>query len=129
MPCASYCIVHRCVSILNCITNKQKFDQAINAYKDALRLNPADHETRHNLALAQQKENQHQEQKEKQQQEQKEKQKQEQKENQQQEQKEKMSKEDAEKMLEAIQQEEKELQKELQKKKTKGSKNKILKDW
>ena len=97
----------------NSLFKEQKFDQAINAYKDALRLNPADHETRHNLALAQQKENQQQEQKE----------------NQQQEQKEKMSKEDAEKMLEAIQQEEKELQKELQKKKTKGSKNKILKDW
>ena len=89
----------------NSLFKEQKFDQAINAYKDALRLNPADHETRHNLALALQKENQQQEQKEK------------------------MSKEDAEKMLEAIQQEEKELQKELQKKKTKGSKNKILKDW
>ena len=132
----------------NSLFKQQKLKESIQAYKHALKNNPKDEETRHNLALAQkmlqqqednqqeQEENQEKEsqkekeenQEEKQQQEQRDKQEQEQQEKQQQE-KEDMSKEDAEKMLEALQQQEKELQEKMQKKKIKGKKIKVLKDW
>ena len=126
----------------NSLLKQQKLEESIAAYKDALRNNPTDKDTRHNLALAQQmlkqeqqeqkkneKENKKDEQKENQQK-QKEDKKQEQKEQEQQPQeKEDMSKETAEKMLEALQQQEKELQEKLQKKKVKGKKVKVLKDW
>ena len=132
----------------NSLFKQQKLKESIQAYKHALKNNPKDEETRHNLALAQkmlqqqeenqqeQEENQEEEnqeekeenQEEKQQQEQRDKQEQEQQEKQQQE-KEDMSKEDAEKMLEALQQQEKELQEKMQKKKVKGKKVKVLKDW
>ena len=138
----------------NSLVKEQKLEKAINAYKRALRINPNDNETRHNLALStkqkqkqekqeqenkdnkkDQKENKDEENKE----EQKENQQEEKKENQEQkekeqkkqseEKKEEMSKEAAEKMLEAIQQQEKDLQEELQKKKIKGKRVKVLKDW
>jgi len=132
----------------NSLFKQQKLKESIQAYKHALKNNPKDEETRHNLALAQkmlqqqednqqeQEENQEKEsqkekeenQEEKQQQEQRDKQEQKQQEKQQQE-KEDMSKEDAEKMLEALQQQEKELQEKMQKKKIKGKKIKVLKDW
>ena len=125
----------------NSLFKQQKLKESIQAYKDALKNNPKDEETRHNLALAKkmlqqqeesqqeqeekQEENQEKDQEEKQQQEQKDKQEKEQK----QQEKEDMSKEDAEKMLEALQQQEKELQEKMQKKKIKGKKVKVLKDW
>lgn len=132
----------------NSLFKQQKLKESIQAYKHALKNNPKDEETRHNLALAQkmlqqqednqqeQEENQEEEsqeekeenQEEKQQQKQRDKQEQKQQEKQQQE-KEDMSKEDAEKMLEALQQQEKELQEKMQKKKIKGKKIKVLKDW
>ena len=133
----------------NSLTQEQKLEEAIEAYKNALRINPNDAETRHNLALSK-KQKQEQEQKEEKKEENKEEKKDqekdkegedkqeqnkkqekgdEEKENQPEEKKEEMSKEDAEKMLEAIQQEEKELQEELQKKKVKGKRVKVLKDW
>ena len=138
----------------NSLVKEGKLDDAIAAYKSALRINPNDNETRHNLALSkqqkQEQEQQEQENKDEQkedkegdkkeeqkdkEQEKKEKNKQqeenkeEQKQNQPEEKKEDMSKEDAEKMLEAIQQQEKNLQEELQKKKFKGKRMKVLKDW
>jgi len=140
----------------NSLVKEQKLEEAIAAYKSALRLNPDDKDTRHNLALStQQKQQQEQENKEEDKEnkdEQKEdeegenkeeekenkeqeknqenkEQQEENKENTPEEKKEEMSKEDAEKMLEAIQQEEKELQEELQKKKVKGKRVKVLKDW
>ena len=139
----------------NSLVKEQKLDEAIDAYKNALRINPNDAETRHNLALCKkQKQEQEQQQEEnkedkeeqeenkedkegekKEEQEKNEqknenqKQKQEEQQNQKEEKKEEMSKEDAEKMLEAIQQQEKDLQEELQKKKVKGKKVKVLKDW
>ena len=132
----------------NSLFKQQKLKESIRAYKHALKNNPKDEETRHNLAFAQkmlqqQEENQQEQeenqeekneeekgenQEEKQQQEQRDKQEQKQQEKQQQE-KEDMSKEDAEKMLEALQQQEKELQEKMQKKKVKGKKVKVLKDW
>ena len=133
----------------NSLMKENKTDLAIEAYKNALRQNPKDEETRYNLAYAQKikkqeqeqknqdkqdQEKQDQEQKEQEQQEQDQEQQKQQKQQKQQEQQEqqeqdKMSKEDAEKMLEALQQREKEIQEKLQKKKVKGQKVKILKDW
>ena len=136
----------------NSLTQEQKLEEAIEAYKNALRINPNDAETRHNLALSKKQKQEQEQQEEKKEenkeekkdqekdkkgedkQEQKEQNKEqekqdEEKENQPEEKKEEMSKEDAEKMLEAIQQEEKELQEELQKNKVKGKRVKVLKDW
>jgi len=136
----------------NSLVKEQKLDEAISAYKSALRINPEDKDTRHNLALSKKQKQEQEQQEEKKEenkeekkdqekdkegedkQEQKEQNKEqekqdEEKENQPEEKKEEMSKEDAEKMLEAIQQEEKELQEELQKKKVKGKRVKVLKDW
>ena len=135
----------------NSLFKQQKLEEAITAYKSALRITPNDEQTRHNLALSKkQKQKQEQQNKDKkedqkenkdgeQKEEQKENQQQENKENQQQKQdeqqkqpkekKEEMSKEDAEKMLEAIEQQEKDLQQNLQKKKVKGKRVQVLKDW
>ena len=143
----------------NSLVQEQKLEEAIAAYKSALRINPNDKDTRYNLALThQQKQQQEQEQenkeedqenkdeqgedkkrenkeeeekenKEQEQQEDNKEQQEEKQENQSEEKKEEMSKKDAEKMLEAIQQEEKELQEELKKKKVKGKRVKVLKDW
>jgi len=134
----------------NSLMKENKTDLAIEAYKNALRQNPKDEDTRYNLAYAQKMKQQEQDQQkdqqkeDKQQDQQKDKQKDKQKEDKQQEQqkedkqqeqqkdqqkKDDMSKEDAEKMLEALEQREKELQEKLQKKKVKGQKIKILKDW
>jgi len=141
----------------NSLVKEGELDEAISAYKSALRINPNDNETRHNLALSkQQKQEQEKEEEEEEEEEenkdeqqedkegdenkeQKDKQKEgngkqeenkeDQKQNQPEEKKEDMSKEDAAKMLEAIQQQEKNLQEELQKKKFKGKRMKVLKDW
>ena len=143
----------------NSLVKEQKLEEAIDAYKSALRIKPEDENTRHNLALSKQKKQEQQEQQEQQdnqddkkqenqddkkqknqddkkqqnQEEKQQKQPQEKKEEKQQKQpqekKEEMSKEDAEKMLEAIQQQEKELQEELQKKQVKGKRVNVLKDW
>ena len=137
----------------NSLVKEQKLEEAIDAYKSALRINPEDEGTRHNLALSKQRKQEQEKQEnkedqeeqeedkegeEKKEQEQNKEQKEKEKENQEQneeeqnqpeEKKEEMSKEDAEKMLEAIQQQEKELQEELQKKKVKGKRVKVLKDW
>ena len=138
----------------NSLVKEQKLEEAIEAYKNALRINPKDKDTRHNLAIThkqkqqQEKEQENKDEKDEQEQdkegenkeEEKEKKEQEQsqenkeqqeekKESKPEEKKEEMSKETAEKMLEAIQQKEKELQEELQKKKVKGKRVKVLKDW
>ena len=110
----------------NSLLKENKTDQAIEAYKNALRQNPTDEDTRYNLAYAQKVKKQ--EEKQKDQQENKDQDKKEEK-KQEEQQKEDMSKEDAEKMLEALQQREKKLQEKLQKRKGKGQKIKILKDW
>ena len=110
----------------NSLLKENKIDLSIEAFKNSLRLNPNDEDTRYNLAYAQ-KMKQQQDQKD-QQQDQKD-QQQDQKDQQTDQKKDEMSKEDAEKMLEALQQKEKELQEKLQKKKVKGQKIKILKDW
>ena len=140
----------------NSLLKEQKLDEAIEAYKNALRNNPKDLDTKHNLAYAMRMKNQSQEQeKEEQKEEEKEEDNKEEKEEQKEEkdkgenQNEKgeqseeekkeepkqpqdpneMTEEEAQQILDALQQQEKELQEDLQKKKQKGVKLKILKDW
>lgn len=142
----------------NSLLKEQKIDESIEAFKNALRNNPSDKDTKHNLAYAQrmkqeQEQNQEEKEEEKQEEEQQEQQQEEQEQkkekeeqqegnNQNQEQQpqeeqkpkeaqnpDQISKEEAEKMLDALQRQEKELQEDLQKKKAKGVKLKIEKDW
>ena len=137
----------------NSLLKEQKLDEAIEAYKNALRNNPKDFDTKHNLAYAMRMKNQSQEEEKE---DQKEEEKKEEKEEQKEEEKDKgenqnekgeqseeekkeepkqpqdpneMTEEEAQQILDALQQQEKELQKDLQKKKQKGVKLKILKDW
>ena len=114
----------------------KQYQQAIEAYKESLRNNSADHETRYNLALCQkllkdqeqqggnndqQQQQQQQQQQEKQQQEQQEQQNQQQDENQ-------MSKENAEQLLRSAMQDEKDVQDKVKKQQVlKGQK--LEKDW
>ncbi len=122
--------------------NKQ-YPQCIEAYKEALRNNPKDDETRYNLALAQKmlKDQQQQQQNQDQQEEkkeQKEEQKEEQQQNQQQDQqqqqqqnqqnKNEMSKENAQQLLNAVMQDEKNVQDKV-KKQIQIQGKKLDKDW
>jgi len=129
----------------------EELDKSIEAYKNALRNNPMDDETRYNLAVAQklkkegpppeeQQQQQQQQQQDQQQQDQQEQnqeqqeqeqnQEQQQQEQQQQQQAQEISKEDAEKILNAMMQEEKELQEEQkEKQKAKARSRKVEKDW
>ena len=128
------------------LQDSKQLPQCIEAYKQALRRNPKDDETRYNLALAQkllkdqQQQQQNQDQKQDQQQDKKDDQKQENKEDeqdkqqqqqnqqQQQQQQNQMSKENAEQLLKAVMQDEKNTQEKVKKQlKVKGKK--LEKDW
>lgn len=131
-------------------TGKQ-YAQSIEAYKQALRNNPKDDETRYNLALAQKmlkeqqqnQQNQQNQQKEDKQEQQKQDQQQDQqqnKEDQQQNQQEQppkpeqqkdneMSKENAEQLLNAVMQDEKEVQDKVKKQMQQVQSGKLDKDW
>lgn len=130
------------------LQSSKQLDPCIEAYKNSLRNNPKDHETRYNLTLAmkqkQQQEQQQQNQEQEQQQEEKKEQEQEQEQNQdnqQQEQQEQqqqqqqeqeqheMSKENAEQMLKAIMQDEKDIQEKVQKAMQEVQPRKFEKDW
>lgn len=142
----------------NSLLKEQKLEESINAYKNALRNNPIDPETKHNLAYAQrmkqqekeeeQKDDQQEEKKENEEKKEDKEDKEDKEEQEKEDQKEqnnqesdenkkpekpqdpnKISKEEAEKMLDALEQQEKEVQEDLQKKKAKGVKLKIEKDW
>ncbi len=123
-------------------------DKGIEAYKEALRNDPADEDARYNLAYAQflkkkqEQQQQDQQQQDQQQQDQQQDEKQDQKnqdqqkddqkkedQQQQEQKKDELSKEDAEKMLEALAKQEKDLQDKLNKKKVKVQPIKIEKDW
>lgn len=124
----------------------EQYDKAVEAYKQALRNNPQDDETRYNMILAQrmlkdqqqqQQQQQQQEQQQEQEQEQQEQQQQEQQQQQQQEQQQQpqeeqqdMSQENAEQILEAAMQDEKEVQERVQEQLMKVQPKKPLeKDW
>ena len=115
------------------------FGEAIEAYKEALRNNPTDHETRYNLELCkrqqkdqQQDQNQQNKQnkdnKDKQDQ-QKQEQKQDQQKQDQQQQKQQMSKENAEQLLKAAMQEEKQTQERMKKAQQQPQKRRLEKNW
>lgn len=117
----------------------EQYDKAVEAYKQALRNNPQDDETRYNLILAQrmlkqqQQDQQQQQQDQQQQEQQQEQQQQDQQEQQQQEQQQQeqdMSQENAEQILEAAMQDEKEVQERVQEQLMKVQPKKPLeKDW
>lgn len=129
------------------LQSSKQFPQCIEAYKESLRNNPKDDETRYNLVLAQKqlKDQQQQQQNQNQQKDQKQDQKQDEKEqnkdqqdqqqkqqnqNQQQQQqnKDEMSKENAEQLLKAAMQDEKDVQDKV-KKQVQVSSRKLEKDW
>ena len=118
---------------------KKMYGEAIDVYKEALRNNPADDETRYNLELCkrQQKQQQQQQQKQdqkQQKQDQKQQQKQEQQQKkaeqqQQQKQEQQMSRENAEQMLNAAMQEEKQTQQRMKKAQQQPNRRKLDKNW
>ena len=133
----------------NSYLQQQKPKESIEAYKQALRNNPNDADTKYNLSYAlnmlkqqeqqqnqdnqDNKDNQDQQNKDQQNQDQQdqkdqEQQQQDQKKNEQQQQQQ-ISREDAQRLLEAIAQEEKDLQEKLQKKERAGHRPKIEKNW
>lgn len=127
--------------------SQKQFAEAIECYKNALRRNPADDETRYNLALCQhqlknqpqdqnqqnqqdQQQKQDQQKQEQQQQQQQEQQKQQQQQQQQQqEQQPKMSKENAEQLLKAAMQEERQTQDKVNKAQQKPQRRQLEKQW
>lgn len=129
----------------NSYLKAQKLDESIKSYKESLRLNPTDKETKFNLAyaqrlLVQQQQQQKQNQNNKNNKDQKDnkdnkdnqdkKDQQQNKDNKQQQPQNKgMSQEDANRMLQAMQNDEKDLQKKLQMQRVQGEKTKTLKNW
>ena len=115
----------------------QMFGEAIEAYKEALRNNPTDDQTRYNLALCkrqqqQQQQNQQQQQQNKDNKDQQDKNQQQQQKQQKEQQKEdeqKMSKENAEQLLNAAMQEEKQTQERMKKAMQKPQKRHLEKNW
>lgn len=116
----------------------QMFGEAIEAYKQSLRLNPHDDETRYNLELCkrqqkQQQQNQQnkqdQQKQDKQKQDQQQKQQQEKQKQEQQKQEPKMSKENAEQLLNAAMQQEKQTQDRMKKAQQRPQKRSIEKNW
>ena len=130
----------------NSYLQQQKLKESIEAYKQALRNNPNDPDTKYNLSYAlnmlkeqEQQQNQdnkdnkdnqdNQDNKDQQNQDQDQQQDQKKDEKQQNQQQQQISREDAQRMLEAIAQEEKELQEKLQKQERAGQRGKIEKNW
>ena len=118
----------------------QMFGEAIEAYKEALRNNPADDETRYNLELCkrQQKQDQNQQNKDNkdnkdqnkdQQDQQKQDQKKDEQKQDQQQQQQQMSKENAEQLLNAAMQEEKQTQERMKKAMQQPQKRRLEKNW
>lgn len=110
---------------------KKMYGEAIDVYKEALRNNPADDETRYNLALCkrQQKQQQQNQQQQKQDQKQEEKKEEQKQQQQQQKQEQQMSRENAEQMLNAAMQEEKQTQQRMKKAQQQPNRRKLDKNW
>ena len=135
---------HICHNMGVILQSSKQLPQCIEAYKEALRNNPHDDETRYNLALAQKqlkdqqqqqqnqqnqdKEQQKQEQKQEDKQQDKDRQEQNQQQNQQQQNQNQMSKENAEQLLNAVMQDEKDVQDKV-KKQLQMQGRKLEKDW
>lgn len=126
----------------NSLLKANRLEESIESYKDALRNNPADPETKYNLAYAQdllkQQQQQDQEQKQKDQDQDKEQQQDRQEQKQEQQDKNKqqqqpkpdqISKEDARRLLEALANDEKNIQEKIKKAKAKQKKVRTTKEW
>jgi Ca-activated chloride channel family protein len=127
----------------NSLLQSGRVEESIEAYKNALRNNPDDLETKHNLAWAmnllqqqqqQQKQqnqdqNQNQDNKQQNQQKQNQENQDQQQQQQQEQQRDNISKEDANRMLEALQQDEKQLQEKLKKQMAHTQRVVVLKEW
>lgn len=124
--------------------NHQMYGEAIEAYKEALRLQPNDDETRYNLALCKrqqkrqqndknkdnkQQQNKNQQDKDKQQQKQDQQKQQDKQQQKQQQDKQKMSKENAEQLLNAAMQQEKSTQERMKKAMQQPRSRKLDKNW
>lgn len=120
------------------LQSAQQYDKAIQAYKQSLRYNPTDEETRYNLVLCQkllknqqqnQQNQQNQDKKDQQQDQQKQDQKKEQ--NEQEQNQDQMSKENAQQLLEAVKQDEKNVKNRMnqQMQKAQPKSRKKSKDW
>ena len=116
----------------------QMFNEAIEAYKESLRNNPTDDQTRYNLELCKRqqkqqqqddKQNQQKQEQEKKEQEQKQEQEKQEKKDQQQPPKQQMSKDNAEQLLNAAMQEEKQTQERMQKAMQRSQKRTLEKNW
>jgi len=118
---------------------KRMYGEAIEVYKEALRNNPADDQTRYNLAVCKRQQQQQQQQQKQQKQDQKqdqkkeeqkqEQQQQQQKQEQQKQQDQQMSRENAEQMLNAAMQEEKQTQQRMKKAQQQPNRRKLEKNW
>ncbi len=128
----------------NSYLQQQKYEESVSAYKNALRNNPDDKETRYNLAYAQRmlkkqqeqqkqdqqnKDEQNKDQQNKDQQNKDQQNKDQQNKDQQKQGSEQIPKEKADQMLKALENDEKDLQKKMKKQQVKGQKKKIEKDW
>ena len=116
----------------------QMFNEAIEAYKESLRNNPTDDQTRYNLELCKRqqkqqqqddKQSQQKQEQEKKEQEQKQEQEKQEKKDQQQPPKQQMSKDNAEQLLNAAMQEEKQTQERMQKAMQRSQKRTLEKNW
>lgn len=117
----------------------QMFGEAIEAYKQSLRLNPSDDETRYNLQLCKHqlknqdkdkdKQNQDQKQDQQKQDDKKDQQKQDQQKQNQQQQQPQMSKENAEQLLNAAMQQEKQTQERMKKNQQQPRRRQLQKNW
>jgi hypothetical protein len=133
----------------NSLLKSKKYAESIDAYKNSLKMNPKDDETKYNLEYArkmivqqqqqqQQKQNKDQQKKDDKKDQKKQDQKQDKQDNkdqdkdkqqQQQQQKDKISKEDAQRILQSLNNDEKKLQKKLNKKVKAGKNKNIEKKW
>ena len=118
-----------CHNLGNCYYQQKAYDKSVASYKRALKANPKDEDTRHNLAMAlkqlqQQSQPQSQQQ---QQQEQQQEQQQQQPPQPQQQQQQDISKENAQQILDAYQQQEQELKEKMQQQN--GGQRNLEKDW
>ena len=119
---------------------KRMYGEAIEAYKEALRNNPTDDETRYNLTLCKRQQKQQQDQQKQQQdknqqnkqdkqQEQQKKKKKKQQQKKQEQQQQQMSRENAEQMLNAAMQEEKQTQQRMKKAQQQPNRRQLEKNW
>jgi Ca-activated chloride channel homolog len=116
-------------NIGNCYLQKKDFDQAITAYKKALKFDPKDEDTRYNLAYALKNRKEQKNGGGGQNQQQQQQQNQDQKNQQQQQQQQQISKEDAERLLKAMMNAEKKNQDKRKQKQEDASKSNPDKDW